>query len=150
MGFGIIWFFLTLSIESSIIPIRDVIFEHRLYLPSVGFFIFGTVMVFSVTRTWKQVYPRFWLYPSVLTLIVSLLLSVATYKRNLVWRDPVTLWGDVVTKAPGNSRGQNNFGEALEKLGKIDEAIRHYSGAVQIDPEYVDAHFNLGSALSKR
>jgi len=33
MGFGMVWFFLTLSIESSIIPIKDVIFEHRLYLP---------------------------------------------------------------------------------------------------------------------
>jgi len=39
MGFGIVWFFLTMSIESSIIPLKDVIFEHRLYLPSVGFFM---------------------------------------------------------------------------------------------------------------
>jgi Flp pilus assembly protein TadD len=38
-GFGILWFFITLSVESSVIPIVDVIFEHRLYLPSAGFFI---------------------------------------------------------------------------------------------------------------
>ena len=39
IAFGIFWFFVTLSVESSIIPIQDVIYEHRLYLPSVGFFM---------------------------------------------------------------------------------------------------------------
>ncbi len=37
--FGIVWFYVTLSPTSSFVPILDVIFEHRLYLPSVGFFI---------------------------------------------------------------------------------------------------------------
>ena len=40
ISFGIFWFFLTLLPESSIIPIKDVIYEHRLYLPMVGFSIF--------------------------------------------------------------------------------------------------------------
>ncbi len=37
-GFGIAWFFLALAVESSVIPIVDVIYEHRVYLPSVGIF----------------------------------------------------------------------------------------------------------------
>ena len=37
--FGIAWFYLTLSPVQSFVPIIDVIFEHRLYLPSIGFFI---------------------------------------------------------------------------------------------------------------
>ena len=40
ISFGIFWFFLTLLPESSVIPIGDVIFEHRLYLPMVGFSLF--------------------------------------------------------------------------------------------------------------
>jgi len=39
ISFGIFWFFITLSIESSFIPIHDVIFEYRTYLPSFGFFL---------------------------------------------------------------------------------------------------------------
>ncbi len=39
IGFGILWFFITLSVESSIIPIPMVIDEYRVYLPSVGFFL---------------------------------------------------------------------------------------------------------------
>lgn len=36
VSFFIFWFFVILSPTSSFIPIQDVIFEHRLYLPSVG------------------------------------------------------------------------------------------------------------------
>jgi hypothetical protein len=37
--FGIAWFYITLSPTQSFVPILDVIFEHRVYLPSMGFFI---------------------------------------------------------------------------------------------------------------
>ena len=44
-SFGILWFYMILLPTSSIIPIEDVIYEHRLYLPSVGFIIMfvGTI-----------------------------------------------------------------------------------------------------------
>jgi hypothetical protein len=47
VSFGIIWFFVTLSVTSSFIVIFDVIFEHRLYLPSIGFAI---VMAFMISK----------------------------------------------------------------------------------------------------
>ncbi len=37
--FGVAWFYITLSPVQSFVPILDVIFEHRLYLPSIGFFL---------------------------------------------------------------------------------------------------------------
>ncbi|QLH44260.1 MAG: hypothetical protein HWD58_00665 [Bacteroidota bacterium] len=37
--------FLTLAVESSLVPIEDTFFEHRTYLPSFGFFlILGAVI----------------------------------------------------------------------------------------------------------
>jgi hypothetical protein len=47
VSFGIIWFFVTLSVTSSFIVIYDVIFEHRLYLPSIGFAI---VIAFLISK----------------------------------------------------------------------------------------------------
>lgn len=38
-GFFIFWFFIILSPTSSFVPIRDALVEHRLYLPSLGFFV---------------------------------------------------------------------------------------------------------------
>ncbi len=37
--FGVAWFYITLSPVQSFVPLTDVIFEHRLYLPSIGFFL---------------------------------------------------------------------------------------------------------------
>ena len=37
--FGAAWFYITISPTQSFVPIIDVIFEHRLYLPSIGFFL---------------------------------------------------------------------------------------------------------------
>ena len=47
VSFGIFWFFITLSVTSSFIVIHDVIFEHRLYLPSVGF---AMVVAFFISK----------------------------------------------------------------------------------------------------
>jgi protein O-mannosyl-transferase len=37
--FGAAWFYITLSPTQSFVPILDIIFEDRVYLPSLGFFI---------------------------------------------------------------------------------------------------------------
>ena len=44
-SYFIIWFFIVLSPTSSVIPIMDVIFEHRLYLASLGFFVIVVLFV---------------------------------------------------------------------------------------------------------
>ncbi len=38
-AFGIAWFYIILSPTQSFVPILDLIFEHRLYLPSLGLFV---------------------------------------------------------------------------------------------------------------
>jgi len=37
--FGVAWFYIGLSPVQSIVPIIDIIFEHRMYMPSIGFVI---------------------------------------------------------------------------------------------------------------
>ena len=49
ISFGILWFFLTLSVTSSFLVIEDVIFEHRLYLPSVGFAVIAAVLIGGIS-----------------------------------------------------------------------------------------------------
>ncbi|MFZ3072637.1 MAG: hypothetical protein WA162_05290 [Thermodesulfobacteriota bacterium] len=47
ISFFVFWFFIILAPTSSFVPIIDVIFEHRLYLASLGFFV-----VFAVCFDW--------------------------------------------------------------------------------------------------
>jgi hypothetical protein len=53
VSFGIIWFFVTLSVTSSFIVIYDVIFEHRLYLPSIGFSIVIAFLISKISELKK-------------------------------------------------------------------------------------------------
>jgi tetratricopeptide (TPR) repeat protein len=39
----------------------------------------------------------------------------------------------------------NNLGVSLAKLGKVDEAIKHYADALRQRPRYADAYLNLGN-----
>ncbi|MFC1814966.1 tetratricopeptide repeat protein [Thermodesulfobacteriota bacterium] len=137
---GIFWFFVTLSVESSIIPIRDAMFEHRLYLPLFGFALIGAYLLFDFLSD-----RRFW--AGIISVAIILTLGTATFLRNRIWRDDVILWSDVVSKSSQNPRGNNNLGVALRKEGRLLEAIKQYKEALQINPGYVDAHNNLGNAL---
>jgi len=47
-GFFIFWYFIILSPTSSIVPIIDAIYEHRVYLPSLGFFAIMVLLVDSI------------------------------------------------------------------------------------------------------
>ena len=49
LSFGIIWFFVTLSVTSSFVVIYDVIFEHRLYLPSIGFALLMAIVISRIS-----------------------------------------------------------------------------------------------------
>lgn len=51
--FGIAWFYITLSPVQSFVPIVDVIFEHRMYLPSIGFFLVA-IMAYEAFFDWIE------------------------------------------------------------------------------------------------
>jgi tetratricopeptide (TPR) repeat protein len=138
-SFGIFFFFLALLPESSLIPFRDVICEHRLYLPMAGFAIFLTSAVFYIfaNKTARA---------AIAMLSVAVICySFLTYTRNLVWKDEFTLWDDTVRKSPGKARPHNNRGFALQSRGYPDRALEDYDRALELDSGYADAYNNRGN-----
>jgi Tfp pilus assembly protein PilF len=148
-SFGILWFFITLSVESSIIPIRDVIFEHRLYLPGVGAAVaFSSAAFYVFGLLEAKLSPL--VAACVLIVVISLPLGVAANQRNYVWGDAVTFWQDIVKKSPLKARGHNNLGEAYNERGQMDNGIEELEIALRLKPGYADAHTNLGIAYGKK
>ncbi|MDP3111206.1 MAG: hypothetical protein Q8M71_03790 [Thermodesulfovibrionales bacterium] len=50
ISFFILWFFLILAPTSSVAILPDVIFEHRMYLPSLGYFVIFALGAFKVSE----------------------------------------------------------------------------------------------------
>lgn len=142
MAFGVIWFFVTLSIESSIIPIVDVIFEHRLYLPLSGVMITITsAILYGASRLEYRKFTK----PAItfLFLAITLILAIATYKRNTFWASDLTLWQDAYRKAPHKSRVANNYASVLISRGKGEAALPLLIASIEREPGYFAAWNNL-------
>jgi tetratricopeptide (TPR) repeat protein len=150
MSFGIFWFFITLSVESSIIPIKDVIFEHRMYLPSAGIFISIATFVFLAADKFRTSLPGFEKTVKAALICVIIAFCGASYARNIIWQDEITLWEDVVKKSPGHPAGLTNLGEAYAKKGQLKKAIVYFHRAIAISPDMIEAYSNLGVAYSQQ
>ena len=149
IAFGIFWFFIALAVESSVIPIVDVIFEHRVYLPSVGFFIALSTAVVLAAEKLAVRRPKIAGITYTAMLLVTLSLASATFMRNMVWADETTLWQDVAAKSPDKSRPWNNLAYAYLQKHQPKKAIPALIRSIGISPGHPDAWNNIGIALGQ-
>lgn len=148
-AFGLLWFFITLSVESSMIPLPDVIFEHRLYLPSIGFIL---AVAGGVLSGWGRLQQRYRQAKNVFpVLIVSLLvvLAVATFMRNRVWSSEIGLWENAVASHPASHRAHTVLGGLYKNSGRREDAKRSFLRSLALKPSYAEAHVNLGSIYAE-
>ncbi len=115
---GVFWFFVTLAVESSVIPIRYVIWEHRLYLSMPGFVLAISGVIFARPKLSRTV----WI---ALALIIAML-SVLTVQRNRVWATEISLWEDVTRKSPLKPYAHFALGSAYQKAERYDDAFKSY------------------------
>jgi protein O-mannosyl-transferase len=176
VSFCIFWFYLTLSVESTIIPIRDVIFEHRLYMAVFGFGFAISYFVFYLFGSKNGKYAIIFL--SLLTMVYA----AASINRNRAWKNPYTLWTDSTEKDPKRERAwywlasnymiekdnvnamkcydtsikcnssftlaYNGRANLKKDNGDLKGAIADYNKAISLDPKYVSAYYNRGIAYA--
>jgi tetratricopeptide (TPR) repeat protein len=131
LGFGIIWFYLTLAVESSFIPIRDVIYEHRLYLPSIGFFLaIASASGWLATRR-----PPLRTVTACVLAAILITLTTATIVRNRVWQSELGMWQDVIQKSPDKARSHFFAATFFVKQRLLDQAVENFVRAIELEPE---------------
>ena len=144
ISFGIIWYLITISLESFIAIGLDPYFEHRNYLPSYGFFLaLASLFIYMDESKWR-------VKKVVIILLTALLLCVLTFTRNGVWTEGSLLWEDTVKKSPNNVRARVNLGVKYSEKGWIDKAIEQYHVALRLMPDSTEAHENMGIAYAKK
>jgi hypothetical protein len=169
IAFGIFWFFITLSVESSVIPILHVIFEHRVYLPSIGIIIaFSTAVFYVLHRATEQQSNRavvkgktavllrycstaYCLLLTAYCLLSTIIIffSITSYMRNELWGNPVLFWRDNVKKAPEKVAPYYHLGVAYYNAGQIRDAIEAFNLASILGPGFPEIFFRKGLAYEK-
>jgi len=142
VSFGIIWFFLALIPTSSIIPLGEVLNDHRMYFPFIG-------LVMSVSWALGLLFVK---YGSKINnklmigaaAVVLAAYAYGTWQRNIVWHTEESLWRDVTLKSPENGRGIMNYALALYNKEDYYGAEKYLKRAEKITPEYSSVYTNLG------
>jgi len=148
ISFGITWFFLALIPTSSIIPLGEVLNDHRMYFPFIGL-VMG--ITWALALLWLKYSDRIkkeWVI-AIIALVFAAC-AYGTFVRNGVWRTEESLWYDVTVKSPGNGRGLMNYALAEIDTGKYDIAETYLKKAEKINPEYSFIYTNLGIVNEKK
>ena len=128
-AFGWLAFLLLLAPTSSVVPIRDVIVERRMYLPFIGLLL----ITLEFLRRWR-------VSPVPLGTVMALLLTisaVASYQRNQVWSSALAFWTDTTQKSPKKARAQFQLAFAQWRRGDCKSAVANYEKVAALQtPDY--------------
>jgi tetratricopeptide (TPR) repeat protein len=127
-SFGVFVFLLLIAPTSSVIPIRDVLAERRVYLPFLG-------LILIVLEPLRRLQ-----FPQAVGVSAAALAAatVLTYQRSDVWSTPLSLWQDSAAKSPGKVRPRFQLAFAQYQLGNCAVAAGIYEAASHIEaPDYL-------------
>lgn len=132
LSFSLFFFLVNHIVESTFISL-ELYFEHRNYIPSIFmylFFSFSFVMIFSFYKKMNNKLMHF----IFVILVISILISEgnATYIRNDVWENDITLMTDTIDKSPENIRSYITLSVSYSDLQMYDEAIKYLKIAEEL------------------
>jgi tetratricopeptide (TPR) repeat protein len=119
--------------------------DRYLYLASIGPIV-GVAVLLTKVR-WPLPMGRLG-QPAFLVLLATL--GTLTWQQSQLYRDEPTFYRGTLERNPDAWLAHINLGPILERQGRLDEAIAHYSAALALKPDVTSAHFNLGVALSQQ
>ncbi len=119
---------------ASLIPLKEVMAEHRSYLAGYGLMVAIAAVL--------PLRPAVWLLP--------LALGSLTVVRNEAWRDEVRLWKGATDANPASADAWYGYGDALRFAQRFDEAGTAFRRVLELRPKDDDALVNLGITLVER
>lgn len=139
-------FFVLLAPTSSIVPIRDPIFEHRMYLPLAC--IVALIVVSAMrwrpagSQTLRSATDR---RPALcVVLALGALLGSLTWHRNTIYASPQKMWEDVAEKQPRCARAWRGLAAVATEEKRFANAREHLTRALTINPYESRAYGALG------
>jgi Tfp pilus assembly protein PilF len=143
--FGTLWFFVALLPSSSLVPLSQMISEHRPYPAFVGL----VLCLAAATDDWLGTFEpgrasrRQWVAAALGVLILTAH-GVGTFRRNRAWSNEETLWKSVTEESPGNGRAWMNYGGIFMARGDYVNARFCFGRAQALLPNYDVLEVNTG------
>ncbi len=113
VAFGVLFYYLAHAVESGLIPIKDLMFEHRAYLPDVGLMIVFAGLLARLKPA----------HALAMTLVLTVVLSIVTWNRNNLWRDQVAFFNHAIEHAPEQPRNWVYLSKVYHKAGENARAL---------------------------
>lgn len=146
------WMFLLIALSPTLGPVKYswvIASDKYVHFPAVGL---ALALAAGLAAAWNSrrlsaPIPR----AASLLLLCALLAGEARGTRATLrnWTDSITLFRQAASVAPGSPVIQNELGVLLDHSAP-QEAISHFRRAVEIEPGYGEAHYNLGVAEGQR
>ncbi|MBI5116020.1 tetratricopeptide repeat protein [Candidatus Poribacteria bacterium] len=147
---GIVLFFVLLLPVSNIVPIKAIVGDRFIYIPSLGFFVvagaFFNILVSSQPAFLRR---RSALAAGAIGLLV-LLFSVKTIARSIDWRDDFALFSSAARVAPDSPRARIALAKEYFLREDYDAALEHGAAGIRANPYSSEGHILLGSVYFKR
>ncbi len=145
--FSILWFYITILPVSNIIPIKILVAERFLYIPSIGYCMLISFFIVQAYSFLKSKISR-----AMVIFASGLVISVygfMTLGRNFEWTDEIIFWRSNVNVSPNNERAHHNLAVAyLVRNSDIEKAYRHATIASNLAPGYAFPRLVIASYFS--
>ena len=160
LTFGIVFFLINFSLYTNLLLTIGTAFGERLlFIPSLGFSICSAYLLIQFFSQ-KSISFSFKNQPKLIaiSLVIVGLYAFKTVDRNKDWKDNFTLYSTDVENCSKSARCQYHHGLAVmkneamtaetleEKNYFLQKAITAFEKAITIDPNYSEAHADVGLA----
>lgn len=130
---GVLYFFISISVTSSIIPIAELMVERRTYLPSFGAFLALVCAIDLLRIKWSRVAHQKTIVAGFAVWVI--MLGGATLARAEVWRTTITFWHDAALKSPGKLRPMLGLVAAYFEHKQYQQAIDWQKKVIELYPD---------------
>ena len=147
LAVGWFWYLVTLAPVIGLVQVGSQARADRyMYVPMVGLLI---MLAWGVPALLAR-RPQFRMPMAVAAALACCACLPPAWAQAADWRNSETLFQHALKVTADNYLAEHNLGSALlEEPGRLAEAEQHLQRAVQLDPDSVRAHTDLGSALAK-
>lgn len=144
---GWLWYIITLIPVIGIVQIGSrLIADRYTYLPSIGIAVMATWAIEVISRNWPC--RKVILTVGVVSLTAAM--TLGTRVQTTYWKDSVTLYKHTLAVTQNNYVIHNSLGSNYLIQGEYDKAAEQFRKALQIEPMFPLANYNLGSVLSRK